>query len=816
MNGMRLALPVFLLAMAGLAWEVALTRLFALTQFYHFAFLAVNVALLGFGAGGTLLSLKPGWTEPTVSSATTARRLEMLGMGFAGTLLLGYGVVNGLPFDSYAIAWDRRQIVLLAVYYLALALPFFGVGLAIGLALAVSPTGSHRLYGANLLGSALGALAAAWLFPHLGLAGLVFALAGLGVLAALGVSLLGNRTPVGRWRPWLYAATLGLLLLAAWRPPAIAQPRLSPYKTLSQLLLVPETRPVLGRDGMATRIDVLAGPSIRSLPGLSLRYEGPLPPQYALLSNGDDLSPVLDTRHAVDWAFLAYLPEAPAYALAPPGPALVLGPRGGLAIWQALGGLTSHPARSVVAVEAEAEAVAAVDALLAEASPYRHPAVTPVVRTIRSFLAADRNRYAVIHLALARPFRPVTSGAFSLVEDYTLTTEAVVAYLEHLAPGGILVLTRWLQMPPSEDLRALGLLVAGLRQHGIADPGRYIVALRGLQTVTFWVKMTPWRADELAQVRTWANARRFDLALAPDLQPDEINRFQVVPDALYERTYAELLAAADFRRYLADQPFAVTPPTDDHPFFFHFFKWAQTPLILRTLGQTWQPFGGSGMLVLVALLLLAVLASALFILLPLAVSLRRQEASPAGNAAARPRRGVVFLYFAALGLGFLLVEIPLIQRFILFLGHPTLAAAITLAGVLFWSGLGSLLALRLPWSAALAALIGVVALYAFGLQPVLTALLAVGLGGRLLLAWLLLAPLGLLLGMPFPRGWRWLQTTAPHLAPWAWAINGSASVVSAVLAALLALEWGFTAVLLTGMACYGVALGLVRAYGRGD
>ncbi len=813
MNGSRFVLPVFLLAMAGLAWEVALTRLFALTQFYHFAFLAVNVALLGFGASGTLLSLKPDWTRSAETAAATARRLEGLGLGFAVVLLGSYGVVNGLPFDSYAIAWDRRQIVLLAVYYLALALPFFAVGLATGLALAVSPTGSHRLYGANLVGSALGAPVAAWLFPHLGLAGLVFALAGVGVLAALVARLSRGNGIAQGGRLLVYGSILLWIGLAAWRPPAVAQPRLSPYKTLSQLLLIPGTYPVIGLDGMATRIDVVAGPAIRSLPGLSLRYTGPPPPQYALLSNGDDLSPILDTRQPFDRTFLAYLPEAPAYELAPPGPALVLGPRGGLAVWQALGSWGTALPRAVVAVEPETEAVAAVDALLAAASPYRHPSVTTVRQTIRSFLAADRERYAVIHLALARPFRPVTSGAFSLVEDYTLTTEAVIAYLDHLAPGGILVSSRWLQMPPSEDLRALGLFVEGLRFHGIGDPARHIVAWRGLQTITFLVKLTPWTAAELAWVRERTTALQFDRVLAPDLRADEINRFHIVPDALYERTYAGLLAAADQRRFLAAQPFAVTPPTDDHPFFFHFFEWAQTPLILRTLGQTWQPFGGSGMLVLVALLLLAVLAAGLFILLPLLVT-TRGRGRPAAPIGPTPSRQSVFLYFAALGLGFLLVEIPLIQRFILFLGHPTLAAAITLAGVLLWSGLGSLLAPRLPWSAALAALIGVVALYAFGLQPVLRAFLAVGLGGRLLLAMLLLAPLGLLLGVPFPRGWRWLQATAPHLAPWAWAINGSASVIGAVLAALLALQWGFRAVLLVGMACYLVAFGVAQSRSR--
>lgn len=791
-----LYMAILVLSAAGLAWEIILTRLFAITQFYHFAFLAVNVALLGFGASGSLLALRPAWTRR--AEPAFYRRLEVVAVAFAITLLGGYAFVNTWPFDSYAIAWDWTQLWLLIGYYLALAIPFICIGLAVGMALAVAPEASNRAYAANLLGSATGGLSAPLLLGWLEIPGVIFVLGGLGLLAAV---ILAMRRPGPRLA--IYALMGGALVWAAVRPPGPAMLNLSPYKGLSQALNYPGAEVIAQSDHAIARLSLVDSQGIRSLPGLSFQYQGPLPPQYGLFTDGGDLSPVLDTRQEMEWAFLKYLPEALAYELAPEGPALVLKPEGGLAIWQALAGGAS--ARQATAITPNPDIPEQLAALLDRDSPYRHPQVETVAEDARSALQQDADRYAVIHLALTDPYRPVTSGAFSLYENYALTVEAMQAYLDHLRPDGVLVFSRWLQVPPSESVRALALLVAALEAEGITAPRQHIVALRGVQVATFYAKLTPWSADGLAAVRTFARSRRLDLTWAPNLAPAEINRFNLLPEPYYHDTYRRLLDAPDRQAFYARQPFAIDPPTDSDPFFFHFFRWAQTLTVLRTLGQTWQPFGGSGILLLVALLILAALASAFLILLPLAIGrwARRGSLVEREGAVALWR---VVVYFGALGLGFLLVEIPLIQRFILFLGHPTLALAVVLAGVLFWSGLGSLFAPRLGWRTALLVLLMVLVAYQLGLSAALELWLGAPGDTRVLAALGLLAPLGLLMGMAFPWGLRWLGQLAPGLTAWAWAINGCASVISSVLAALLALQGGFDLVLWLGVGCYALAL----------
>ena len=797
----RATAAIFLLSAATLAWEITLTRLFAITQFYHFAFLAVSVALLGFGASGTLLSLRPQWTadQPEADRRYPAlnRRLEKVSVAFLITLLAGYFFINTLSFDSYAIAWDRRQVWLLIAYYLALTAPFFCTGLAVGMTLAVRSEQSNKVYASNLIGSATGALAAPIFLSRLGIPGAIFLIIGVGILAA---AIVRARQP--DLRQIVYTLVLILTTFAAFFPPTLAELHLSPYKGLSQALNYPQSRVIAQADSSVARLNLIESEGVRSLPGLSFQHRGTLPKQYGLFSDGDDLSPVLDTRQIIVWDFLAYLPEAIAYELAANGPALVLNPRGGLSVWQALSGGAAN--RHVVAIEPDPNIPDQLDDLLGPNSPYRHFQVESITESGRTFLRRDQRRYAVIHLALTQPYRPVTSGAFSLSENYDLTVEAMQAYLDHLDAGGILVLSRWLQIPPSESVRTLALLVEGLRAHGIEYPDQHIVALRGMQVASFYVKNTPWTPAELAMMRDFARSRRFDLVLMPELRNEVINQFNVLPEPYYAQTYNELLTTPEKNAFYRSQPFSVTPPTDSHPFFFHLFKWSQTPSVLSSLGQTWQPFGGSGILVLVALLVLAVLASLILILAPLIVwHLAERHTGTGVND--RIGFGRVLLYFGALGLGFLFVEIPLIQRFILFLGYPTLALAAVLAGLLFWSGLGSLIVPRLPWRTALIALLLTLAAYQFLLDDAFDLLLGASEMTRLLAALVLLAPLGLFMGMPFPWGLRWLT---PRLTTWAWAINGCASVIASVLAALLALQWGFDLVMWLGVLSYALALAI--------
>ncbi|MCS7220577.1 MAG: hypothetical protein N0A15_04615 [Anaerolineae bacterium] len=790
-----LDLGLFLLAAAALLLEIALTRVFAITQFYHFAFMTVSVALLGYGISGTVLSLAPSWRLPPAT-----RRLALTALLFAGATLGGYLLANWLPFDSYTIAWERRQAAFLAVYFLSLAGPFFCAGLGAGLALATSPARAHRAYAANLLGSAAGGIAAPLVLGTLGGPSAIAVAAGIGGLAAMG---FGWRHRILRWA----GLVTGLVMLTiAWQQPTWLALRLSPYKGLSQILNFPDARLIFHAENAQARVDVVESSAIRSLPGLSYAYRGAIPPQRGLLVDGDGLAPILLADRVEDWSFVEDLPTAIAYALRPGARTLIIRPRGGLEVWAALRSGTS----AIVVVESNPLVVRAVN-VTSGRSPYMDPQVAVIAEETRTFLRRQPGAFDLIILALSEPYRPVTSGAYSLGEAYDLTVEAFQAYLAHLTPRGILVVTRWLQTPPSECVRAAALVVEALAREGSARPADHLVAFRGIQTMTLLAFRTPPTHAEMAAIRAFAETRRFDLVAGPGVRPEEMNRVNRLPEPYYERAFAELLAgdrATFYRRY----PFAVWPPTDDRPFFFHFFKWAQTPAILRTLGQTWQPFGGSGYFVLVALLALAVLASIFLIVLPLAVG-RRLKAAPSTIRPASIGYLSVLLYFGGLGLGFLLVEIPLLQRFILFLGHPTLALAAVLSSLLLCSGLGSLLARRVRLIPVLAGLVLLILAWPAVLDLAIDGMLGWPLWARLGATAGLLAPIGVLMGIPFPAGLARVEAVMPGMTAWAWAVNGCLSVISAVLAALLALDLGFHAVLWLGAASYALALG-TAAYWR--
>jgi hypothetical protein len=764
-----------LLAAAALAFEITLTRLFSVTQGYHFAFLAVSVALLGYGASGTALSLVPRWTAPP-----TARRAASLSLLFAVGILFATLSLNYLPFDSYRIAWERIQVLYLVLYYLALTLPFFCAGLVTGLLLAAHPEAAFRLYAANLLGSALGCLLPVLILPLLG-EGILLAIAACGLLAALAFHFPTAGAPC----KGLVLLGAGLLLVLSWNLPALFQLRLSPYKGLSQVLRFPDTQVTWQRWNAFSRVDRVTGPAIRSAPGLSLGYPGELPKQDALFLDGDDPSPVLVESAALA-GFTGYLPGALPYQLRPGAQALLLEPRGGLDVWVAL----SQGASSVVAVESNPLLVQAAGAV------YRQEGVRVAIEEGRSFVRRSDETFDLIHLSLADSYRPVTSGAYSLGERYDLTVEAFQDYLARLRPGGLLLVQRWLQMPPSETLRAGAVAVEALRRSGVEDPAAQLVVIRGWQVGLILVKNGPFTAEEVRSVRAFSWAQGLDLVALPGLTEGEANQINILPEPVYYQAFGQLLK--DPGALYASQAYDVRPPTDDRPFFFHFFRWTQAPAVWGQLGKTWQPWGGGGYFVLLALLAVALLSSAVLILLPLALRQRRRErgAEPVGRVA---------LYFGALGLGFLFVEIPLMQRFIQFLGQPIYAFTAVLASVLLFSGLGSLAATRLSGRWTLPLLVLAILLYPWALPPLFRALLGAPLAVRLVTTAASLAPLGFLMGIPFPTGLAWLRQRGPRLVPWAWAINGCASVLASISAVVLALSFGFSWVLVAAALAYTIA-----------
>jgi hypothetical protein len=349
-------------------------------------------------------------------------------------------------------------------------------------------------------------------------------------------------------------------------------------------------------------------------------------------------------------------------------------------------------------------------------------------------------------------------------------------------------------------------LVEALAARGV-DPGEHLLAFRTIRTVTMVAGRAPFSAAEIEMVGQWLGGRSFDAVYWPGIQKADLNQYNVLDGPVYHDLLAAILADAEgvYEAYRFD----IRPPTDDRPFFFHYFKWRQTPEILATLGLSWQPFGGSGYFVLVALLILVSLAAALLIIGPLVFGrLNRREGDRRDFGRLKPRfwRGRVLAYFGFLGLAFLFVEVPLAQRFILVLDQPVTALAVVLFAILLFSGLGSLTAPRWRLPVGLGLLIGLIVVYPLLLGPVSELALSFPAAGRIGLTIAVIAPLGYLMGLPFAGGLRVVEEYEPGLVPWAWAINGSFSVISSVLAVMVALSLGFSAVLWLGAVAYAGAL----------
>jgi len=459
-----------------------------------------------------------------------------------------------------------------------------------------------------------------------------------------------------------------------------------------------------------------------------------------------------------------------------------------------------HGAAHVDAIEVEAN----VFAYCADNAPqlYNRPDVTPSVAEARGYLRASDGGYGLIHLPLMGSFSAASAGVFALNETYLYTVEAFMLYLERLAPDGVLSVNCWLKTPPRDAIKLFATLVEAGEAIGMADPGRHLIVLRSWNNATLLMTRSPLDAAQIAAVREFATARGFDLAYYPGIQPGESNRYTVLEHDHYFEGAQRILSggrAAYYREYL----YYIRPATDDRPYFFRSFKWRSLPRLYQGMGTEWMPFVELGYTALIVTLAQALLAAAVFILAPLVVLGRTRV--PAA------RRRWVVAYFAALGAGYMFLEIAYIQIFMQFLAYPVYAVAVVLTAFLLASGAGSAVAHRYRAHPAhvLTGAVGGIAALALAYLAVLPGVFAAGGawpdGVKMGVSLVLLAPLAFCMGMPFPVGLRRAVACGDGLLPWAWGINGCASVVGATLATVLAVHLGFRGVVGAAVVLYAVA-----------
>lgn len=782
---------VALLSGASLAYEVLLLRLFAIVQWHHFAYLAISVALLGIGAAGTFVTL--------------ARRhlVNLFPVSFAGaatafalTAVACFVAAERIPFNALEIAWNPGEFLGLAAIYLLLFIPFFCAATALCIAYAACGGQVARLYAADVIGAGLGSLALLAMLCVLPPADALRAILGCGLFAAAAAVWSAMR------RTSALLALLGLavpLLL----PAAALELVPSDYKDLRQALRAKGAHVVAQRSSPLGTVSAVASPfaPLRHAPGLSLNAAAVPPEQIGLFIDGQATGAV--ARFDGDLsahAYLAELTSALPYRLLEGPRVLVLGAGAGGDVLQAL----LHGARHVDAVELDAQLAALVQEDLAAFSgrPYDLPGVKLHLAEARGFVAASRDGYDLIQVALLDAFGSSAAGLGALSESHLYTVEALGAYLDRLAPNGLLAITRWVALPPRDALRLFATAIAALERRGAPAPGQSLLMIRSWSTATLLVKNGRFTQREIDAAQAFSRSRGFDAVWFPGVAAGDANIFNVLQrDDFFAGTQALLGPARG--EFVAAYKFDLTPTGDDRPYFFHFFKWRTLPEFWELRARGALPPLDWGYPVLILALLQATAVSAALILLPLALAGTRRAflAAPPGL------RRRVPVYFLALGLGFMAIEIPFLQRFTLFLAHPVYAAAVVLAAFLVFAGLGARYAAGLPpgvrWP--FVAVSAIATLYAFALPPLLAAAMALPLAAKMLLTILLIAPLAFCLGLPFPLGLAVVAAKAEPLLPWAWGINGFASVIAALLAALLSIHWGQSAAVLFAVALYALA-----------
>ena len=793
-----LYLSVALISASALAYEVLLTRLLAIVHWHHFTYLVISLALLGFGASGALLCACGKWCTVRFRGAYVANAV-LFGAGAP----LCFAAVQEMPFNALEITWSARQWGWLALIFLCLSFPFLGAANCIALAFLKHRERIAAIYAADLAGAGLGAaVVVAWLYfapPEKVLQGL----AALGLAAAAPVGWGGGRS--------LRAASVGLVLaavLVAWAPVWL---ELAPsqFKALSQALRVDGARVVATRTsplGVLTALQNDRVP-IRHAPGLSLASTADIAPQIGVFTDADHLRVIIRfDRGLGPLRYLSETSSALPYRTVRPARVLVLGAGGGAGVLQGL----QAGAAEVHAVEVDPEMVALVREDFAEFAGdlYRDPRVRVHVAEARDYVRTAAERFDLIQIADLGSFGASAAGLHAPSGSHLYTVEAIRDLLGHLREGGVLALTHWVKVPPREGVKLFATVLTALEERGEPEPARRLAWIRGWNTGTLMVKRGAWSAAEIGAIREFARSYSFDLVHYPAIAREETNRFNRL-DRPWFFEAATALLGPERERFLERYKFHIEPARDDRPYFSHFVKVAHLPELLGL-----QRRGGIGLLelaypLLVATLGVSLLAGALLILGPLTLLPARPRISPGAAG--------IFGYFLCIGFAFLALEIAFIQKTMLVLGAPVLAVSVVLATFLVSAGVGSFAvhrhgARRIPVRAVSIGIAGLCGVYLWILPPLVAAAAWLSFGARALLVVALLFPLGMLMGIPFPAGLRRLSEVSPTWTPWAWGINGCASVSGAVLGTLFAVHFGFSALVLLAAGAYLAAGALERAF----
>ncbi|MBN2062239.1 MAG: SAM-dependent methyltransferase [Deltaproteobacteria bacterium] len=797
-------------SMTALAYEIVLMRLLSISVWHHLAYMVISMALLGFGASGSILFLIYDRIEKHLyGSLIVLTATASISFSFCFSLSQKIGL------DPLQIIWQPAQWILMWITYFLMSIPFLLAGSIIGIILTSTAEKAHLMYAVDLMGAGSGALIIVpalysgppWrLLPFLGLVILI---------GAIGCCLKIRRPLVGI----AIILTAGFILAAVYfcMPPT---PKIHDTKALPMTLSFPEARVVTSRYGPLGMIDVVESSQIHHVPGLSLSFglnpetsEANIPAQKAIFIDADGLSPVTSfTGDMKELMYLNYTSIALPYHIRDQKKVMSVGAGGGSDILLGL----LHNAEEITGIEANRQIA---DLMLGPFSGFSghlftRPGVCLEVKEARQFLRSTEDKYDLIQLSLIDSFVNSAGGLHSSAEDYLYTVEAFEAYLNHLTKTGVLAITRWLKLPPRDSLRTISIARTALLKKKIREPERYILFIRSWKTFTILVSISPFTEEDIVRAKGFCAARNFDLAYYAGMKIEDANKYDV-HESPYYYNGANALFGAEREVFLKNYLFDVSDVADDRPFFSHFFRWKKAIVLFKYLSKEWLPIVEMGYIFILATLAQALIAGGLFILMPLFIFKWLQSRSGTISLQLQLKLsnsiGPLF-YFGCIGLGFMFLEITFIPKYTLILSHPVYAATTVLTTLLVSAGFGSLavrrfqvLSPRFLWIPVLVISCWV-SLNIIAGDRFVDRIMGSPFWARLSMTVLILSIPSFFMGWLFPTGLIITSRKNPSLVPWAWGVNGCASVAGAVLSKCLAVNMGFNVVMIIACLLYSLAV----------
>jgi len=770
-NQRLLFVGIFLASMSGIILEISLTRIFSAAIWYHFAFVAISVALIGLGASGLLVHY----------------RLEKLKENWANDITIAScaGITFILPLSLFVMHVLASDITYLSLFILLFSIPFFFVGVVISAAFSAFGRIAGKIYASDLIGASLGALSVVILLSILGGEGTFLLVGVISAVCAVIFSVASKSKKKILLSLVVIVFASMLLAVNETSQTFSIQTDSRAQKDLPIFLREnPGTRIVYTQWNSFSRIDVVEGPTDICDPQKTDAIFGQ--PQCAgeglvakiFIDGGAgtniitwDGSPT-SRQELSSW--MQYLP----FTMMDNPKTLIIGSGGGRDVIAAI--VSGN--KDITSVELNPIIFETVKRYgEKDGNVYTHPYVDANIDEGRSFVSRSVDKYDIIYIPFVDTWASVSSGGLGVSENFLYTIEGFQEYYDHLTERGKIVTIRWLIDTP----RFVSTFVTLLENNGISQNDAYkhiiIVGSESIEmdpSVTMSVfSKEPFTAKEIEFFVEAFSKNGYKPIL--------------IPGQVMVEPYSKLLKdEITLDEFYALFPTKAHPVTDDSPYFLSFEK--PFPKILEHL------------------LYLSIGIAGIFLIGPY-IWLKKSSNTSVKNYSNLTTKSIV-LYFAALGFGFILIELALLQKLILFLGNPTMTFALLLFTILLSSGIGSLISVKAVKMNTrnlifiISGIAGIGLVYIGFLTPLIHILISESFAVKAATSIGLLFPIGVLMGIPMPTGMRLVKSHVPTFVPWVWAINGGFSVLGAICTVILSIVYGGLYVMLIGILAYLVAL----------